>query len=160
MLQNPTFWVLVASVIFVIAVYRPASKVIFAALDDRAAKIKAELEEAQRLREEAQATLAHYQRKQREALKEAEDLVAHAREEAERLHQHAMADLEASLKRRETQALDTIAQAEATALAEVRTLMVDIAIAASRNLLTEGLDDKKMSKLVDEAIADLPQRLH
>jgi len=160
MIQAPEFWVLVAFIIFVGFAFRPASKTFVALLDDRAEKIRAELEEAQRLREEAQATLAHYQRKQRDALKEAEDIIAHAREEADRLRQQAAADLEASLKRREAQALDKIAQTEAQAVAEVRNMTVDLAITASRKLLAENLDDKKASKLIDEAIADLPKHLH
>lgn len=160
MLHAPEFWVLVATVIFVSFAFRPARKAVVALLDDRADKIRAELEEAQRLREEAQATLAHYQRKQRDALKEAEDIIAHAREEAERLRQHAQTDLEASLKRREAQALDKIAQTEAQAVAEVRNLTVDLAVAASRKLLQENIDEKKGILLIDEAIAELPKHLH
>lgn len=160
MLESATFWVLVATVIFVGFAWKPGRRAILALLDDHAAKIKAELDDAKRLREEAQATLAHYQRKQHDALKEAEAIVAQAREEAERVRMHTTADLEASLKRREAQALDSIAQAEAQALAEVRTMMVDLAISASRKMLEEGLDEKKAQRLIDDAIAELPRHLH
>jgi F-type H+-transporting ATPase subunit b len=106
MFQAAEFWVALATVIFAIFAFRPASKAVTAMLDDRAEKIRQELEEAQRLREDAQATLASYQRRQRDALKEAEEIIAHAREEAERLRLHSTADLEAAMKRREAQALD------------------------------------------------------
>ena len=117
MFQAAEFWVALATIIFAVFAFRPGAKAVTAMLDDRADKIRQELEEAQRLREDAQATLASYQRRQRDALKEAEDIIAHAREEAERLRLHSTADLEAAMKRRETQAMDKIAQAEALALA-------------------------------------------
>jgi F-type H+-transporting ATPase subunit b len=160
MLQNPEFWIVVAFIAFLIIAFRPASKAIITMLDGRGEKIRQELEEAQRLREDAQSTLASYQRRQREALKEAEDIMAHAREEAERLRQHTVAELEASMKRREAQVMDKIALAEASALQEVRNLTVDLAVAASSRVLAQRLDEKQGGKLIDAAIADLPGRLH
>lgn len=160
MLQNPEFWIVVAFLAFVVIAFRPASKAITAMLDDRSEKIRQELEEAQRLREDAQSTLASYQRRQREALKEAENIIAHAREEAERLRQHSAAELESAMKRREAQAMDKIAQAEAAALQEVRNLTVDIAVAASGRVLAQRLDEQQGSKLIDTAIADLSRNLH
>ena len=160
MFQAAEFWVAVAFFIFLFFAFRPAAKALTAMLDDRADKIRQELEEAQRLREDAQATLASYQRRQRDALKEAEDIIAHAREEAERLRLHAAADLDSSMKRREAQAMDKIAQAEALALQEVKSLTVDLAIAASGRLIAENMDAAQSAKLVDAAIADLPRNLH
>ena len=81
---DQTFWVALAFVMFIAVVYKPVSRKMAAALDARAEKIKQELDEAVRLREEAQALLAGYERRQNEALKEAEDILGHAREEAER----------------------------------------------------------------------------
>ncbi|WP_158043888.1 F0F1 ATP synthase subunit B [Skermanella pratensis] len=160
MFQAAEFWVAVAFFIFLFFAFRPGAKALTAMLDDRADKIRQELEEAQRLREDAQSTLASYQRRQRDALKEAEDIIAHAREEAERLRLHAAADLDASMKRREAQAMDKIAQAEALALQEVKSLTVDLAIAASGRLIAENMDASQSAKLVDAAIADLPRNLH
>lgn len=160
MFQTAEFWVLVATVIFAVVVFKPARKAILSMLDDRAERIRAELEEAQRLREEAQSLLAGYQRRQRDALKEAEAIVAHAREEADRLRTNATAELESSLRRREAQAVDKIAQAESSAIQEVRNLTVDIAIAASGQILARRLDEKQSARLVDEAIKDLPKHLH
>ncbi|HEV7371048.1 F0F1 ATP synthase subunit B [Arenibaculum sp.] len=160
MFQSAEFWVAVAFVIFVVLAFRPARKAIVAMLDDRAERIRTELDEAQRLREEAQTLLAGYQRRQRDALKEAEDIISHARDEAERLRARAVEELDASLKRREAQALDKIAQAEAGAVQEVRNLTVDIAVAATGQLLARKIDAKASGRLVDQAIADLPKNLH
>lgn len=160
MFQDATFWVLIAFVVFVALVWRKASLTIGQMLDARAEKIRNELEEAQRLREDAQAALASFQRKQRDALKEAEGIIAHARDEAERLRKSAQADVEAGLKRREQQALDKIAQAEVAALAEVRNLTVDIALSASRRLMAQSMDESKSTMLIDAAIKDLPKHLN
>ncbi|HYE42889.1 MAG TPA: ATP F0F1 synthase subunit B [Caulobacteraceae bacterium] len=160
MLKAPEFWVAVAFVIFMALVWKKASAAIGSMLDARAEKIRAELDEAQRLREDAQATLASYQKRQADALKESESIVAHAREEAARIRAQSTADLEAALKRREAQAMDRIAQAEAQAIAEVRNLTVDIAIAASRQLLSQGIQPAQADKLIDASIADLPRHLH
>ncbi|MFN7635030.1 MAG: F0F1 ATP synthase subunit B, partial [Acetobacteraceae bacterium] len=94
MLSNSNFWVAIAFVIFVVLAFRPASKALTAALDGRADRIRKELEEATRLREEAERTLADYQRRQRDALQEAEAIIAQARAEAERMRARATAELE------------------------------------------------------------------
>ena len=160
MLSNSNFWVAIAFVIFVVLAFRPASKALTAALDGRADRIRKELEEATRLREEAERTLADYQRRQRDALQEAEAIIAQARAEAERMRARATAELEQQMARREKQALDKIAQAEATALAEVRDMTVDVAIAATRTILAKDLNGAVAGKLVDDAIGDLASKLH
>jgi F-type H+-transporting ATPase subunit b len=160
LLHDPEFWVLVSFVIVLIGLLRKAGPLITKSLDDRAAKIKAELEEAQKLREEAQRMLAEYQRKQRDALKEAEEIVARARHEAERAAEQAARDLDAALERRKRLALEKIALAESKATAEVRNTAVDVAIAAVREILGKALDAPRKDRLIDDAIAELPQRLH
>lgn len=154
------FWVAIAFIIAVAALVYKAAPGITAALDARAAKIKAELDEAQRLREDAQRTLAEYQRKQRDALKEAEQIVAQGRAEAERAAEQAQRDLAAALERRQRLAMEKIALAESRATAEVRNTAVDVAITAVRRILAETLDAERKRKLVDDAIAELPQLLH
>ncbi|HZS83639.1 MAG TPA: F0F1 ATP synthase subunit B [Stellaceae bacterium] len=154
------FWVAVAFVIAVALVWRKAMATVGGMLDDRAQRIESELAEAQRLREDAERTLGEYQRKQRDALKEAEQIIAHARIEAERLGQKAATDLEEALERRTRQAEEKIAQEEAKALAEVRSIAVDLAIAAARQLIVQQLDQKAGAALIDDAIAALPQQLH
>ncbi|HXQ67002.1 MAG TPA: F0F1 ATP synthase subunit B, partial [Alphaproteobacteria bacterium] len=103
---------------------------------------------------------AEYQAKQEQALSEAEGIMRHAAAEAERNRQAAEGDLAASLRRREQQAMDRIAQAEVKALQEVRALSVELALAATRRLVRDNLDAKRAAGLVDKAIAELPQRLH
>jgi F-type H+-transporting ATPase subunit b len=159
LLQDPVFWTAVAFVIFVVLMYRPLKKALLGALDGRIEQIRTEVEEAQRLREEAQTLLASYQRKQREAAQEAQEIIRQAREEAE-LHRKetetAMADL---LKRQEALAVAKIAQAEAAAVQEVRDIAVDLAIAATQKILAEKVTGDLSDKIVDKAIAELPQKL-
>jgi F-type H+-transporting ATPase subunit b len=154
------FWIAIAFIVAVVVLYKKAAPGIVGGLDARAARIKEEIEEAKRLRAEAEATLADYQRKQRDALAEAQSIVARAKEDAERIGKEAEAELEAALKRREASTLDKIAQAEAKALAEVRHVAVDVAIEATRVLLRETLDKQRGSQLIDAAIEELPKRLH
>lgn len=160
LLHSTTFWVAVAFVVFVAAVFKPMKRILGEALDGRIAKIREEVEEAQRLREEAQAMLAGYQRRQREAIQEAEQIIAHAREEAERTQRKAEAELEDSIARREQQAAEKIAQAEAAAVDEIREKAVDMAIDATAKLLGEKMAGKAGEKAVAEAIKDIPKKLH
>jgi F-type H+-transporting ATPase subunit b len=160
MFSEPEFWVLVAFVVFVAAVGGKAYKAITQRLDERAAKIKGELDEAVRLREEAQALLASYQRKQRDAAAEAEAIVARAGAEAERLAAEAEADLKATLDRRAELALARIGQAEGQAANDVRDLVIEVASNAARRLLVESLDQGRADQLVDKAIAEAADKLH
>src|SRR6266849_6390007 len=91
---DPEFWVLVAAVIFVAGIWKPARKAVLGALDERGERIRAELDEAQKLREEAEQLLAQYQQREREAAAEAEAIVARAREEAERIAAQSARDLD------------------------------------------------------------------
>lgn len=159
-LRDPEFWILVAFVVFVAAVWKPGARAIAKALDDRADKIRSDLERAAKLHKEAQALLVEYQQKQRDALKEAEQIMAQAKAEAERLSAQAAAELEASLKRREQMALQRIAQAEQQAMAEVRAAAVDIAVAAAGKLLSEKLDAGRQDALIDGAIKELQGKLN
>lgn len=153
-------WLVLALAILVALAYRPAKRAILGALDARAVKIKTDLDEAQRLREEAQATLANYQRRQRDALAEAEQIVAHARQDAERMREQARLDLEQTLQRRERLALDRVAQAEANAVAEVRTIAVDVAVEAARRMIRQQVKGQKATALIDDSIESLPGKLH
>lgn len=153
-------WLLLALAVLGGLLYRYGKEPVLKALDGRAGRIRSELEEAQRLREEAQSALATYQRRHRDAMKEAEEIIAHARDEAERQRERTLADLDESLKRREAMAMDRIAQAEAAALAEVRNTAIDVAIAATRTVLADQLDKAQSAALIDRAIEELPGKLH
>lgn len=161
MLQDATFWVLVSFLIFVgLVVYYKVPGMIAAALDKRAADIANELDEARKLREEAQQVLASYQRKQRDAEKEAQAIVEQARSEAERLAVETKANLAAHVERRTKLAEDKIAQAEAQALQEVRSVAADVAIAAARTIIEQKLDGAKAGALIDKSIAEVKAKLH
>lgn len=160
MFHDPTFWFLIAFIIFVVAVSRPISKGTNKALDSRADKIRSELDEAEKLRVDAQDLLASYQRKQRDAAKEAEAILAHAREEVERMRARAASNLEQVTARREQMALERIELAEASAVADIRALAVDIAIDAARNLIEESMQGERADALIESSISDLSGRLH
>ncbi|MGY8962003.1 MAG: F0F1 ATP synthase subunit B family protein [Rhodospirillales bacterium] len=157
---DPSFVVGAAFVIVVAWLAKPIMRSVSAFLDARADKIRAQIEEARKLREEAQALLADYQRKQRDALSEAESIVAQAKEEAIRLRTQAKTDLEQSIERRKTQALDRIAQSEAQAIASVRNTAVDVAMAAAEKLITDEMIGDRQSALIDQSIKDLAGHLN
>lgn len=149
-----------ALLLLIVIVARPAWRAITGMLDGRADRIRSELDEAQKLREEAQAALANFQRKQRDALAEAEGILHHAREESERIRQRALEALEHSLKRREQQAMDRIGQAEAAAMAEVRSVAVDVAVAAARDIVGGQTDASTDAARISAAIEELPSKLN
>jgi F-type H+-transporting ATPase subunit b len=159
LLQDPEFWVVLAVLIFVIGVWKPARRAILGGLDARATRIRDELAAAQRLREEAERALATYQQQQRQAAAEAEAILAHARDEAERVAAQAAHNLEEMLARRRRLAEERIAQEEAKAIAEIRAVTVDVAISAARQVIVAELDEQRGAALIDSAIAALPQQL-
>jgi F-type H+-transporting ATPase subunit b len=159
-LHDPELWISVAIVLFVVAAGRPIARAISKMLDERGARIKADLDEARRLHDEAQALLAEYKKKQQESAGEAAAILTHAREEAELFRKEAAANLTAALARRERMALDKIAQAEAQAVAEVRSQAVDLAVAAAQRILRQQMAGPRAGNLIDQAIAELDRKLH
>ncbi|WP_291297526.1 F0F1 ATP synthase subunit B [Elioraea sp.] len=159
-MSDPKFWVAISFVIFIALAWKPLIGRFLSGLDARSARIKAEIDEAQRLRTEAEAMLKRAEAARADAEKEAAALLAHAREEAARVTEAARVELDVALKRREKMALDRIAAAEAEAAAAVRNAAADVAIAAARNLIASGLTQDGHASLVDAAIADIPQKLH
>lgn len=159
LLGDPEFWVAVAALIFIVVVWKPARRAVVGSLDERSQRIRNDLDEARRLREEAERLLADYQRKASEAAADAQAIVAHAREEAERIAAQAARDLERALARRQQLAEERIAQAESNAVDEIRAVTVDVAIAAARDVIAAEVDGRRGAALIDAAIAALPQRL-
>ena len=157
--KEPEFWVLVAVLVFIAIVWKPVRRSLLGGLDARATRIREELEAARNLREEAERTLAAYQQKQREGAAEAEAIVAHARAEAERIAAQTARDLEEMLQRRRRLAEERIAQEEAKAVAEIRSVTVDLAISAARQVIAAELDEARGAALIDTAIAALPHQL-
>lgn len=158
--ENAVFWVGVAFFGFVaVILWQKVPKMIAAALDKRADGIRGQLDEARKLREEAQSLLSEYQRKQRDAEKEAAQIIEHAREDAERVHSDAQVALEESIARRASAAQDKIAQAEAAAIKEVQSVAVTIATEVARKLIGEQLNESRSNELVDQSISDLSRNL-
>ena len=158
--STPEFWVAVAFVILVAVAGRAVLRLVTTGLDARADAIRARVNEAEKLREEAQELLASYQRKQREATEETGRLLEQARQEAATLSAQAAHNLEQSVKRREQLAMERIAQAETAATREIRDAAVDVALEATRRVLAEKLSDTKADALIDEAIQGLHGKLH
>jgi F-type H+-transporting ATPase subunit b len=161
MLATPEFWVLVSFVLFIgLLVYVKIPGKVGTMLDERARRIAKELEEARNLRDEAQALLAEYDRKRRDAEKEAEAIIVQAREEAEAFAVETRHKLTETVERRGRLAEEKIAQAEAQAVKEVRAAAADLAIAAARQMIAEEMQGARAAKLVDASIAELKDKLH
>jgi F-type H+-transporting ATPase subunit b len=155
------FWVAVAFVIFVgVLGYLQAHKRLVKSIDDRRERIKAELDEARRLKAEAEALLATYRRKQQDAEREAETIVASAKAEAERLAAEAEAKVEEFVARRTKMAESKIAQAEAQAVADVRSGAAELAVAAAERILARTVKDKVADDLLAKGIADFRAKLN
>ncbi len=154
------FWFTIAVLIFVVILWKPAKKYLIGGLDARAERIRQELAAASNLREEAERTLASFRIREREAAAEAEQIIAHAKAEAERIAAASVRAIEEALQRRQSLAEERIAQEEARAVAEIRAVTVDVAISAARSVITAELDERRGAALIDAAIAELPRQLH
>jgi F-type H+-transporting ATPase subunit b len=156
---NPRNWVLIAFVLFFAIFGRKLWAALAQMLDDRAAKVRAELDEASRLRQEAEAMLRDAQTRRAEALREAQALIDGAKTEAGRVAAAAAAEAEAAARRREQMALDRIAAAEKAAVDEVRLTAVEVATEAARQVIRDGLSADADARLIDQAITRLPGAL-
>jgi F-type H+-transporting ATPase subunit b len=155
------FWVAVAFVVFLGGlIYLGVHEMALKYIDQRRDKIKAELDEARRLKEEAQALLAQYQRKQREAEQEAAAILAGATAEAGRMLAEAKAKMEEFVARRGKMAESKIAQAEAQALADVRAAAAEAAVGAAERILTQTVKGEVANRLVVKGIDDVKAKLN
>lgn len=160
-LRNTNFVVLIAFLIFIgTLIYLKVPGMLTRQLDKRADGIRAELDEARALREEAQTVLASYERKQREVKDQAERIIAHAREEAALAAEAAKEDLKASIARRLAAAEEQIASAQASAVREVRDQAVKAAVGAASDVIAGSMTAAQAGKLIDAAIADVETKLH
>ena len=161
MLFDPETWVALAFIVFVAGLgYLGVHRMIAKSLDERSGRIKAELDEARKLKEEAAQLLADYQRKRQEAEGEAQQIIAGAKAEAERLAAEAKTKIEEFVARRTKMAETKIAQAEAQATADVRSAAADAAVAAAEKILTQETKGKLASELVAKGIEDLRSKLN
>ena len=151
----------VAVVIFLgILGYFRVHSMVTKALDDRADRIRQELDEVRRLREEAQATFAQFERKHRDVDAQAQEIVDRAKRDAEQAAEKAKSDLEASIERRLKQAEEQIEMAENKAMRDVRNRAVEVAIAAAGEVIAKQMPEDKADALIDDAIKRVGERLH
>jgi F-type H+-transporting ATPase subunit b len=161
MVWDPEGWVLVCFLIFVaIVLYLGVPRIVAKALDSRADGIRKEIEEARRLKEEAAALLADYKKRREEADKEAEEIVAQAKHEAETYAIEARANLKDFIERQTKQVEDKISRAEGQATSEVRAAAIEAAVKAARSLIASKLDGGPASSLIEKSIQDLQGRLN
>ncbi len=159
--EDPTFWVAVGTAIFVgVVVWQRVPQMVGKMLDDRAAAIQAELTEAKRLREEAEAVLKEYRAKTANAAQEAQAIIDAAKASAERMAADARAQLAIQIERRGKMAEQKIAQAEAEAIADVRAAATATAAAAAAEVIGKRMTETKGDALIDTAIRDLRTKLH
>lgn len=159
--MDATFWAFIALVIFIgVVVYFKVPGMIAKSLDERSAKIRNELEEARRLREEAHQLLGEYQKKRKEAEQEASEIIAAAKREAEALVEDAHKKTEEYVARRAALAEQKIGQAEREAVAEVRSIAVDVATEAARSVLASKLDEQTNTKLFQDSLKAVQSKLN
>ena len=160
-LVEPEFWVAVSFFLFVaVLLYLGVHKKIATVLDARAATIAKELDEARRLRQEAEKVLADYRRKQGDAVEEAAAIVSLASKEAEILAAETRRSMKEHFERRMKLAEDKIARAETEALREVRAAAADAAVAAAQMVIAEKLTPEAADKLVKQGIDALKGKLN
>jgi F-type H+-transporting ATPase subunit b len=159
MLQSPEFWLAVALIVLIVAVWKPASRGILGALDARSARIRQELDDAKRLHEEAKTLVARYQRQLHEGEALAAEILERAEAESARLEAKMRQDFDATVARRTQQAMDRIAQEEQRALMEVRARAADLAVRTTRRLLSEQLGPDQAQRLIGGAIEDVSRKL-
>jgi F-type H+-transporting ATPase subunit b len=161
LIYEPETWVAIAFFIFVGLLFRlGVPNLLFKALDDRSARIKAELDEALKLRKEAEGVLAEYRRRQGEAEKVAESIILNASVEADRIAADAQAKVEEFIARRTKMAETKIAQAEAQALADVRAAAAEAAVSAAEKVLSQTVKGDLAERLIAKAIDDVKAKLN
>jgi F-type H+-transporting ATPase subunit b len=160
-LQETENWVAIGFLCFIgLLFYLGVHRKLLDSIDARSTRIRSELDAARRLREEAQALLAEFERKGREAESEAEAIIAGAKAEAERLATEAKTKTEEFVARRTKMAEAKIAQAEAQAVADVRSAAADAAVVAAEKILTSAAKGKVAEDLLAAGIADVKQKLN
>jgi F-type H+-transporting ATPase subunit b len=158
--SDPAFWVAVAFFIFFALAGKTMWRRVSDMLDKRAAGIAKALADAERLREEALKAKAEAERTLARAASESDAILQQARDEAQRMQARAAASLTNAVALREQQALDRISQAEAAAAKHVRDTAVDVALTGTRSLLRDQVGSGRSAAMIDEAIGELPHRLH
>ena len=153
-------WLLASFVTFLFIMWKFAFSKIISMLDKRIEAIKSELETAENLRIEAQELLAQYQRKHRDALKDAEDIIANAAAQAKHIQKQAEADLHETMERRENQLAQRLTRMEENAIAEIQGYAADLAMNAAAQIIADKMDKKTSDDLVKKSISSVSGKLH
>jgi F-type H+-transporting ATPase subunit b len=159
-LANEYVWIGLAFTLTVVGIIKFLLPMINKGLDGRAAKIRDQLEQATRLREEAQQLLVQYQREQEEKLKEAEATIAAAKRDAAELRARAAEDLKQALERRSQQAHEKIVRAEAEAVSQIRAQIIENATQMARIIVADRLKGQSDDQAVARAIASIELQVH
>src|SRR3984957_1055466 len=161
MFYEPEFWVAVAFVILMgVFAYVGIHRTVLKTLDHRSERIKAELDDARRLKEEAAKLLAQYKARHATAEREAEDIIASAKAEAERIASEAKTKMEDFVARRTKTAESKIALAEAQALADVRSAAATAAVTAASTILSQSVKGPVADDLLAKGIAEVQKKLN
>jgi F-type H+-transporting ATPase subunit b len=150
---------LIALIILVVVLWRPAKRALIGALDARGEAIRRELDDARRLHEEAKGLLAKYQRQLQEGEALAAEILEHAEAERSRLEARLRQDFEQTVQRRTQQAMDRIAQEETRALQDVRARAADLTVRTTRRLLAEQLGPDQAQRLIAGSIEEVGRKL-
>jgi F-type H+-transporting ATPase subunit b len=161
MFAEPEFWVAIAFVILMgVFAYLGVHRTVLKTLDHRSDRIKAELDDARRLKEEAAKLLAEYKARHASAEREAQDIIASARAEAERIASEAKTKMEDFVARRTKTAESKIALAEAQALADVRAAAADAAVTAASAILSQSVKGSVGDELLAKGITEVREKLN
>jgi F-type H+-transporting ATPase subunit b len=152
---NAQNWVLLSFIIFVFLAYKLGRSSVLNAIDSHIDKARTDVEDAEKLRVEAQELLSDYQRLKSEATTEAENIVKVAAQHAEKIKDNAVKSLDTELARREEQLKERLSNMEAQAFEEMRHYAADLAVKATREIIIENIDSKKAKSLNDKAIAEV-----
>ena len=158
--HDTALWVAISFVLFCLVAFKLGRKSVLSGLDGKINEVKQEIETAERLRVESQELLAQYQRKQRDAEKESEAIIAHAKEQAKILQKEAETELSDLMDRREVQLKERIQRIEESAIADIRNQAAELAVAATTEVIIQTLDKKAGATLAEHSIQSVAKHLN
>lgn len=158
--HDTSLWVGISFVIFVFIAYKVGRKSVVGTIDSKIEEVKSEIETAERLSVEAQELLAQYQRKQRDAEKEAKEILKKAQAQAKTLSKNAAAELEELMERREAQLTERLRRLEENAISDIKNHAADLAVAATTEMIIQTLDEKTNASLNEDTIKTLSKHLN
>ncbi|NQZ14973.1 MAG: hypothetical protein HRT94_09150 [Alphaproteobacteria bacterium] len=158
--HDTSLWVAFSFILFVVVAFKLGRKSVVNGLDGKINEIKSEIDNAERLRVEAQELLAQYQRKQQDAEKEAKDIVKNAKSQAKSIKKNMQIELEDIMARRESQLADRMKRLEENAIAKIQNEAADVAMAATTEMIMQTLDEKTQKNLMDDSIKVVSKQLN